>query len=72
MVAVPGAVTPVTTPVEPTTVALPLLLVHVPVGSASERVVVAFLQTDSVPLMAGSTDGSTLTVIVVLQPPGSI
>ena len=61
MFAVPE-LTPVTFP-EPSTVALPLLLLHMPPGVASVKLVINPVQTADVPLIS---DGNGLTVTVTL------
>jgi hypothetical protein len=68
---VPGA-TPATMPDEEPTVAIPgLALVHVPPGAPSVSVVVAPVQTVSVPPI-GVGARFTVTVAVTEQPPGNV
>ncbi len=71
MAALP-AVTPVTTPVDPTVAVAVLLLLHVPGVVASVRLVVApFAHTLNVPVMP---EGRALTdtLAVILQPVGIV
>ena len=68
IVAVPDAPVPVTTPVLPTTEAIAgALLVQVPPGVTSDKVVVNPEQTLSVPSIAAGK-GLTVTVVVMMQP----
>ena len=60
-------VTPVTTPDVPSTVELPLLLVHAPPGSVLASVVVCPAHTDAVPVIAPGF-GLTVTSAVRAQP----
>lgn len=62
---------PVTIPVALPTVALPLLLLHVPPAVVLERVVAAPTQTVVEPVMAGSA-ASTVTVVVAWQEAGLV
>ena len=55
--------TPLTTPVADPTVALPLLLLHVPPDVLFARVVVCPTQTLAVPVFAGRA-ASTVTTVV--------
>ena len=64
--------TPVTQPVEPTTVATPVLLLdQVPPAVASDRQFVRPLQTLGVPRMLVG-NGFTVTMVVILQPVASV
>ena len=59
------AVIPETIPeAEPTVAREGVLLLHIPVGIGSARVVVVPVQTDSVPVIAGTVE-TTVTVRVV-------
>ncbi len=72
MVAVPGAPTPLTIPLEPTTVAnAVLLLLHEPPETASLNVIVDPKQTLPGPLIVG-TEVTTVTLSVVVQVVGSV
>ena len=65
------AVTPVTLPDVELTVALPLLLVHVPPVMASLSVVLRVVQTLVIPVIAAGT-GLTVNDVVFIQPVGSV
>jgi hypothetical protein len=66
------AVTPVTTPVVEPTVATPSeVLLHVPPGEASLRVMLKATQTEEGPVMA-TGEGVTVTIFVVIQPVASV
>ena len=67
MVAVP-AVTPLTTPAEPTVATLAAEVIHVPPAGAEVNVVVEPPQTVAVPVIT-SGNGVTVTVLVLTQPP---
>ena len=65
------AVTPVTIPVDDPTVALPLLLLHVPPAGVEFNVVVRPTQTFNVPVIAVGF-GFTVTTAVLIQPVPSV
>ncbi len=65
------AVTPVTLPDVELTVALLLLLVHVPPVTASASVVLRAVQTLVIPVIAAGT-GLTVNDVVFIQPVGSV
>ena len=71
MVAVPAA-TPVTIPLLPPTVAMPVArLLHVTPGVAQDSVVVCVTHTASIPVMAAGF-GFTVTVAMATHPVGSV
>jgi hypothetical protein len=72
IVAVPAA-TPVTTPPVPMLATDVLLLLHTPDGVGSVRVVVPPTHTLDAPLIPATTGSAfTVTVVVVVQPVGSV
>ena len=63
--------TPVTTPVDPTTVATEITeLLHVPPGIASDKVMVLPWQTAVAPVI--NANGFTVTVMVLAHPPAMV
>jgi hypothetical protein len=70
IIAVPAA-TPVTTPVELMVATPVLLLLHVPPGVISDKLVVRPTQTLSVPVIAAGF-GLTVMITVAIQPTGDV